>query len=260
MLLAIDVGNTTVGLYGLEDGRICCEAHFITDSGRTVSGCKAGLRDAFLRWGLGEEPVFDGVALTSVVPDVTPAMYACAERLSPQPILLAGHGLKTGLTLGVPHPEKVGVDRLMDAAAAADGYPLPVITVDMGTATTFNVVDRDRVFRGCAIVPGLLTGLEALHEKTAQLPLLEPAEPPAAIGKDTEGCILSGAVLGAAALIDGMAARFEAELGEPATLVITGGLSRWTEPHCLHPHIRDRHLLVKGLDLLYRLNPPETGR
>ena len=119
--------------------------------------------------------------------------------------------------------------------------------------------DGRGVFRGGAICPGLSTGLRTLHEKTAQLPLVRPAAPGAAIGRDTEACILSGAVYGAAALIDGMAARFEEELGQPATLVVTGGHSRWAAPLCRHPLVRDEHLMMKGLALLWELNRAKKG-
>ena len=254
MILAIDIGNTTVGLCGLEGGRVCFEAHLDTCPQRSAAEYLPGMRGAFSACGLGDLPRFEGAVLTSVVPALTPVLSDCAGAFCPQPPLVARPGLASGLRLGISHPHTLGMDRLADAAAAAEYYPLPVITVDMGTATTFNVVDRNRVFRGGAIAPGLLTGLSALHEKTAQLPLLEPEIPRQAIGTDTEECILSGNVCGAAALIDGMAARFEEELGEDARLILTGGLSRWAAPFCRHPFVRDEHLLMKGLALLYRLN------
>ena len=254
MSLAIDIGNTTVGLCGLEGGSVCFEAHLDTTPQRSAAEYRLGIRGAFSACGLGDSPRFEGAVLTSVVPSLTPVLCSCAAEFSQNPPLVAHAGLASGLRLGISQTGTLGMDRLADAAAAAEYYPLPVITVDMGTATTFNVVDRDRVFRGGAIAPGLLTGLNALHEKTAQLPLLEPETPRQAIGTDTTQCILSGTVCGAAALIDGMAARFEEELGEPAHLVLTGGLSRWAAPLCRHPLTRDEHLLVKGLALLYRLN------
>ena len=105
--------------------------------------------------------------------------------------------------MGVDEPRAVGKDRLVDAAYAAANFPLPVITVDLGTATTFNVVDKDRVFRGGVICPGLSTGLRALGERCAQLPQVHLGSPKKAIGTNTESCMLSGSVLGTAVLIDG---------------------------------------------------------
>ena len=151
----------------------------------------------------------------------------------------------------------MGKDRLVDAAYAAANFPLPVVTVDLGTATTFNVVDKDRVFRGGVICPGLSTGLRALGERCAQLPQVHLGSPKKAIGTNTESCMLSGSVLGTAVLIDGMVQRIEEELGSPATLVVTGGLAKYVTPLCRHPLAYDPELLMKGLALLYQLNAPQ---
>ena len=148
----------------------------------------------------------------------------------------------------------------MDAAYAAANFPLPVVTVDLGTATTFNVVDENKVFRGGVICPGLSTGLRALGERCAQLPQVHLSSPKSAIGVDTEKCMLSGSVLGTAVLLDGITQRIEEELGCPATLVVTGGLAKYVIPLCRHPLTYDPELLLKGLALLYQLNAPQHER
>ena len=148
----------------------------------------------------------------------------------------------------------------MDAAYAAANFPLPVVTVDLGTATTFNVIDENKVFRGGVICPGLSTGLRALGERCAQLPQVHLSSPKSAIGVDTEKCMLSGSVLGAAVLLDGITQRIEEELGRPATLVVTGGLAKYVIPLCRHPLTYDPELLLKGLALLYQLNAPQHER
>ena len=155
--------------------------------------------------------------------------------------------------------------RLVDAAYAAANFPLPVVTVDLGTATTFNVVDENRVFRGGVICPGLSTGLRALGDRCAQLPQVHLGSPRSAIGTNTEKCMLSGSVMGTAVLIDGMVQRIEEELGRPATLVVTGGLAKYVTPLCRHALTYDPELLMKGLALLYQLNAsaaaaPQCGR
>ena len=134
----------------------------------------------------------------------------------------------------------------MDAAYAAANFPLPVVTVDLGTATTFNVIDENKVFRGGVICPGLSTGLRALGERCAQLPQVHLSSPKSAIGVDTEKCMLSGSVLGTAVLLDGITQRIEEELGRPATLVVTGGLAKYVIPLCRHPLTYDPELLLKG--------------
>ena len=187
-------------------------------------------------------------------------MYELVKGLGKKPVIVSPD-IRTGLTMGVDEPRAVGKDRLVDAAYAAANFPLPVVTVDLGTATTFNVVDKDRVFRGGVICPGLSTGLRALGERCAQLPQVHLGSPKKAIGTNTESCMLSGSVLGTAVLIDGMVQRIEEELGCPATLVVTGGLAKYVTPLCRHPLTYDPELLMKGLALLYQLNTPqEHGR
>lgn len=200
---------------------------------------------------------FEGAVLTSVVPQITGALAECARHYTGRKPVIISPEIHTGLTMGVDEPHAVGKDRLVDAAYAAANFPLPVITVDLGTATTFNVVDENRVFRGGVICPGLSTGLRALGERCAQLPQVHLSSPKNAIGTNTESCMLSGSVLGTAVLLDGIAARIEEELGRPATLVVTGGLAKYVTPLCRHPLTYDPELLLKGLALLYQLNAPQ---
>lgn len=259
MILAIDIGNTTVALGGIKDGRVCFVAHMDTVRTRTAAEYRAEMERVFAHRRHPEHPMrFEGAVLTSVVPQITGALAECARYYTggKKPVIVSPE-IRTGLTMGVPDPHAVGKDRLVDAAYAAATYPLPVITVDLGTATTFNVVDENRVFRGGVICPGLSTGLRALGDRCAQLPQVRLGAPRAAIGTNTESCMLSGSVLGTAVLLDGMAARIEEELGRPATLVVTGGLAKYVIPQCRHPLVYDPELLMKGLALLYRLNEPQ---
>ena len=250
MILAIDIGNTTVALGGIKDGRVCFVAHMDTVRTRTAAEYRAEMEK--------ERPVrFEGAVLTSVVPQITGALAECARHYTGKKPVIVSPEIRTGLTMGVPDPHAVGKDRIVDAAYAAANFPLPVITVDLGTATTFNVVDENRVFRGGVICPGLSTGLRALGERCAQLPQVHLSSPKNAIGTNTESCMLSGSVLGTAVLLDGITARIEEELGRPATLVVTGGLAKYVTPLCRHPLTYDPELLLKGLALLYQLNAPQ---
>ena len=257
MILAIDIGNTTVALGGIKDGRVCFVAHMDTVRTRTAAEYRAEMEKVFSRRH-PERPVrFEGAVLTSVVPQITGALAECARHYTGKKPVIVSPEIRTGLTMGVPDPHAVGKDRIVDAAYAAANFPLPVITVDLGTATTFNVVDENRVFRGGVICPGLSTGLRALGERCAQLPQVHLSSPKNAIGTNTESCMLSGSVLGTAVLLDGIAARIEEELGRPATLVVTGGLAKYVTPLCRHPLTYDPELLLKGLALLYQLNAPQ---
>ena len=259
MILAIDIGNTTVALGGIRDGRVCFVAHMDTVRTRTAEEYKAEMTRIFTQRGQDgsrRPPRFEGAVLTSVVPQLTDKLAECARHFTHKPAVIVSPQINTGLTMAVDEPGAVGKDRIVDAAAAAAYYPLPLVTVDLGTATTFNVVDEEKRFLGGIIAPGLSTGLRALNERCAQLPRVKLEKPESAIGKNTEDCMLAGSVMGTAALIDGMTARIEEELGRPVTLVITGGLSRYVAPLCKHPLHRDPQLLLKGLALLYALNAP----
>ena len=261
MILAIDIGNTTVALGGIKDGRVCFVAHMDTVRTRTAAEYRAEMERIFARRRNPERKVwFEGAVLTSVVPQITGALAACARHYTGRDPVIVGPDIRTGLTMGVPDPAAVGKDRIADAAYAAANYPLPVITVDLGTATTFNVVDEEKVFRGGVICPGLSTGLRALGDRCAQLPQIHLARPRRAIGTTTQESMLSGAVMGTAVLLDGMAARIEEELGSPATLVLTGGLAKYVAPLCRHPLTYDPELMMKGLALLYEMNSRPARR
>lgn len=262
MILAIDAGNTTVALGGIKDGRVCFVAHMDTVRTRTAAEYRAEMERVFSRRRRPDKPIrFEGAVLTSVVPQITPALAECARHYTGRKPVIVSPEIRTGLTMGVTEPNAVGKDRLVDAAYAAAHFPLPVITVDLGTATTFSVVDKQKVFRGGVICPGLSTGLRALGERCAQLPQVRLGVPGQAIGPDTQSAMLSGAVLGAAVLLDGVTQRIEEELGTSATLVVTGGLARYVTPLCRHPLVYDPELLMKGLAMLYQMNqPPQRPR
>ena len=232
MILAIDAGNTTVALGGIKDGRVCFVAHMDTVRTRTAAEYRAEMERVFSRRRRPDKPIrFEGAVLTSVVPQITPALAECARHYTGRKPVIVSPEIRTGLTMGVTEPNAVGKDRLVDAAYAAAHFPLPVITVDLGTATTFSVVDKQKVFRGGVICPGLSTGLRALGDRCAQLPQVRLGVPGQAIGPDTQSAMLSGAVLGTAVLLDGVTQRIEEELGTSATLVVTGGLARMS-PLC----------------------------
>ena len=261
MILAIDIGNTTVTLGGVRTAPQ--QAYSLEFTARidinhtwSASQYESAIEQLFEDKNLSPSD-FRGVIISSVVPSVLTLLQECVRNLFGTEPLLVTSESDLGMTFSIPEPEKVGRDRLVDAAWAAAHYPLPVITVDLGTATTFNVVDENRVFRGGVICPGLSTGLRALGERCAQLPQVRLSSPKTAIGVNTESCMLSGSVLGTAVLLDGITQRIEEELGRPATLVVTGGLAKYVTPLCRHPLTYDPELLLKGLALLYQMNAPQ---
>lgn len=258
MILTIDIGNTTVSLCGLEkqgpeDYSVVFSAKLDTVRRKSEGDYLLEIRALLEREGV-DASALEGVAVSSVVPCLNEPVGRCIRTLTGRDAVWITAKSRTKLTMDVPQPERVGLDRLVDAAWAAAHCPLPVVTVDMGTATTFNVVDEGKVFRGGIIAPGLSTGLQALSARAAQLPEIGIFTPDHVIGKDTEECMRSGAVAGAASMIDGLTARIEAELGKPVNLVITGGLARHVQALCSHPHLYEPDLLAKGLAMLYEWN------
>ncbi|MBR1937415.1 MAG: type III pantothenate kinase [Spirochaetales bacterium] len=257
MILAIDIGNTTMTYTGLrrkEGGYyVVFNKKVDTIHDKTVSFYRNDIARILKLCGYLVED-FEGVILSSVVPSSSPNFTEALTILFKKPPIIVSIDLDTGLTMDVDAPEKVGHDRLVDSAWAAANYELPAVTVDMGTATTFNVIGKGGVFLGGAIAPGLETGLWALSRRTAQLPEIRQMTPTFSIGKNTVECMEVGSVVGSACLIDGLVKRFEAELGEKVTLVITGWHAKTVEGLCTHDHIFDPDFLPKGLAYLYDRN------
>ena len=187
MILAIDIGNTTVTLGGV---RIAPQqAYSLEFTARidinhtwSASQYESAIEQLFEDKNLSPSD-FRGVIISSVVPSVLTLLQECVRNLFGTEPLLVTSESDLGMTFSIPEPEKVGRDRLVDAAWAAAHYPLPVITVDLGTATTFNVIRENSVFCGGAIAPGLDMGLGALSERTAQLPRLDLQIPKRIIGR-----------------------------------------------------------------------------
>ncbi len=248
MIIVIDIGNSTVALSGIAGERVCFSAE--------VPTCREWGRAEYARAmaPILAERACRGAILSSVVPPVTEAVRLAAQELLGVQVMTMDDGIETGLTITLPEPEKIGRDRLVDAAWAAANYPLPAVTADLGTATTLNLVLPGGVFAGGMICAGIQTCLNALHQRTAQLPQLEVTHPAGLIGRNTEECMLSGAVNGAAAMVDGLVAAIEGELGQPVTLLLTGGGGKYVTGHLTHPHVFDPDMTRKGLALLYERN------
>ena len=144
----------------------------------------------------------------------------------------------------------------MDAVAGIRNYPLPQIIIDMGTATTLSVIDRNGGYRGGMILPGVAVSHEALISRAAQLSKIAFELPKTTIGTNTIDCLKSGLLYGNAGALDGLIDRINAELGEPCTVIATGGLSGVIAPLCRNKIILDDDLLLKGLLILYEKNKP----
>lgn len=253
MLLAVDIGNTNICIGILEQDTVRFTARMVTRPRCTADEYTAELKFLLRRLNVDASQA-EGVIVCSVVPGLTHPLAEACQRLTGHSAMLVSVGLDTGLTMDVDEPQRVGQDRLADAAAAAAHYPLPCMTVDLGTATTYNVIGTGGVFLGGFIVPGVQTSLRAISAGTAQLPPIAPETPGQLIGKNTVACLNNGAMFGTAAMLDGLADRVEQDLGQPLTVVATGGLAPYIMPCCKRKIHYDADLLFHGLALLYEKN------
>ena len=253
MILEVDIGNTNVVLGCMEDDNILFLERMATDRRATDMEYLVRIRSVLKYRGI-DPAALEGAIICSVVPIVTMNIRPAVEQLIGKKAVVVGPGLKTGLKINIDNPGALGADRVADAVAAVNHYPVPLITIDMGTATTVGVVDETKTFIGGMIVPGVMVSLNALAGGTAQLPHISLDPPSHAIGRNTVECMQNGIIYHNAAGVDGMIERIEAQMGQKCTVVITGGLSTVIAPHCKHEMIHDPELLLKGLMILYRKN------
>lgn len=254
MLLAIDVGNTNIVLGCMEKDRIHCTARIATDRTKTEDEYAMTLSQLFALRGI-DPGTLTGAIISSVVPELKPILARAIQMLCGITPLVVGAGIKSGLNIRIDNPAQLGSDLVVGAVGAISRYPKPLLVFDFGTATTLSVIDGKGAYLGGMIMPGLRLAVEALANRTAQLPHIDLEAPPKMIGTNTIDCMNSGAIYGNAAMLDGVIERVEEELGEPvAAVVATGGLISKIAPHCKRKiHIED-DLMLWGLQIIYEKN------
>lgn len=253
MLLCIDIGNSNIVL-GLYDGeqlrhtwRIATDTHKMPDEYAVL------LLQLFAHADVRLADV-EGAVVASVVPSLTPTLVeVCQGALGDSPLVVDA-GVKTGIRVRTDNPREVGADLVVDVAAAYRLYGAPACVVDFGTATKFLALSKEGDFVGVAIAPGLRISVEALARSTAKLPVVEIARPPSAIGRNTVHSMQSGLVYGFVGLVEGMVARFRAELGDDMQVIATGGLAPLIAGETKAIEVVDPWLTLKGLRLIWKLN------
>jgi type III pantothenate kinase len=264
MLLAIDAGNTntTFGLFA-DTGDLVSSYRLSTERERMPDEWFALLRSLLAADSHGLHEV-DGVIISSVVPSVTTWLVEMArQRLGIDPVVVTGD-LDVGLFLDVDEPRRLGADRIVDCVAAYAIYGGPAIIIDLGTATTFDVIAADGSYKGGAIAAGLETSLKALANNAAQLFNVALHMPEQVIGRDTASQLRAGLVTGHLAMLEGMVERTRAELGAAAIVILTGGYAHlFAGRSPLFDHY-DRDLTLNGLRMVYSrvtgaLASPEQG-
>ena len=253
MLLAIDIGNTNIVIGGIEDDKIIFKARIATDRTRTSDQYGVEIKNMVEAFGAKIADITDCI-ISSVVPPVFNSVKTGVIKVIGKQPMVVGPGLKTGLNIHVDVPSQVGSDRIVVAVAALAEYKAPLILMDMGTATTIEVVEPENIYMGGVIFPGVRVSLDALTSRAAQLPGISLDQPKSVIGKNTVDCMRSGMMYGSAAMIDGLVERMEEELGHSCTLIATGGLAQFITPLCKRKIIVEKDLLLKGLNIIYKKN------
>lgn len=254
MLLAIDLGNTNIK-YGVFDGEKMVASFRVSSRiSRTADEYGSVLVGLLSDSGIKKSDI-DGIIFSSVIPALNYTIcHMCEFFFGIQPIMI-GPGIKTGLNIKAENPREVGADIIVNSVSAFNKYGGPVVVIDFGTATTFDVISEKCDLIGVVIAPGIKTSLEGLATKTAQLPMVELDAPKTVIGKNTKHCMQSGIIFGFAGLVDNILRKIKKELGvEQLNVVATGGLGEIIAKEAKGINVVDRTLTLDGLRYIYQLN------
>lgn len=253
MILAIDIGNTNIVIGCIDKQKTYFIERLSTVRTKTELEYAVDIKTVLDIYHIEKEQI-EGCIISSVVPQVTNVAKLAAEKILEKSVMVLGPGIKTGLNIMMDHPASTGADLVADAVAGISQYPVPLIVIDMGTATTASVIDANKNYIGGMILPGVRVSLDALTSRASQLSGISIDAPKRVIGKNTIECMKSGVLYSNAGAIDGIIERIEEELGQKVTVVATGGLAKKIVPYCKREIILDEDLLLKGLLVIYEKN------
>ncbi len=254
MLLAIDLGNTNIK-YGVFNGQKLVASFRVSSRiSRTADEYGSVLVGLLSDSGITKSDI-DGIIFSSVIPALNYTICHMCEYFFGITPLMIGPGIKTGLNIKAENPREVGADIIVNSVSAYNKYGGPIVVIDFGTATTFDVITDKCELLGVVIAPGIKTSLEGLVSKTAQLPMVELDAPKTVIGKNTKHCMQSGIIFGFAGLVDNILRKIKRELGvDELKVVATGGLGEIIAKEVKTINTVDRTLTLDGLRLIYELN------
>ena len=257
MLLAIDSGNTNT-LFAIHDGKSwVIEWRIATDPSRTADEYAVWFHQLLSMQKLGFDDITDCV-ISTVVPQSLFNMRNLARRhLGIEPIIIGEPGIEIGIGVRIDNPREVGADRLVNCVGARQSYDGPLIIVDSGTATTFDILSGDDHFEGGIIAPGINLSVRALHEAAAKLPRIEITKPEKVVGTNTVSAMQSGVFWGYIGLIDGLIEKIKSEDGRNFTVIGTGGVASLFEGASESIDHYDSNLTINGLLEIWRLNRNE---
>ena len=254
MLLAIDLGNTNIK-YGVFDGdKLVASFRVSSRISRTADEYGSVLVGLLSNSGINKADI-TGIIFSSVIPALNYTICHMCEFFFGISPLIVGPGVKTGLNVRTDNPKEVGADIIVNSVSAFTKYGGPVVVIDFGTATTFDVISEKGELLGVVIAPGIKSSLEGLASKTAQLPMVELDAPKTVIGKNTKHCMQAGIIFGFAGLVDNIIKKIKKELKlEQIKVVATGGLGEIIAKESAFISQVDRTLTLDGLKSIYELN------
>jgi len=255
MLLAVDVGNTHTVLGLFEGPRRIADWRVATRHTMTCDELGVLWRSLLEQADLTHREL-EGMIVCSVVPDLDGAIAATGQKYFAQQPLFVGPGIKTGLPILYENPHEVGADRIVNAVAAKERYGAPVVVLDFGTGTTFDVVSANGEYVGGIIAPGLGVSAEALFSKAARLPRVEVRRPEGVVGRNTEESLRAGLYYGYLSMVEGLITRISESLDQPAPVIGTGGLVAVFAEDLAVLHAVDPGLTLEGLRLIWVRNRP----
>ncbi len=255
MILAIDVGNTNIviGCCDSKENKVLFTERLSTSHSATVLEYAISFKNVLELYGIDPKDI-EGGMISSVVPSATLAIKQAVAKLTGKNMLVVGPGIKTGLVIQMENPKQLGSDLVVGAVAAIAKYKAPMVIFDLGTATTAAVINENNTYIGGMIMPGVNVSLNSLTSSTSQLPKISLEAPKKLIGGNTVECMTSGIFYSTAASLDGIADRIEGEMGQPVTVIATGGLASTIVPFCRRDIIINDDLLLEGLMILYNKN------
>jgi type III pantothenate kinase len=254
MLLAVDSGNTNIVFAVFDGDKVKGEWRASTDAERTADELGVWLCQLLSIEGLARQDITAAIIASVVPANVFNLKTLCRRYFNCQPLVVGDEGVNLGIEVLLDRPEEVGADRLVNAVAAHQCYSGPLIVIDFGTATTFDVVDAAGNHCGGAIAPGINLSLEALHMAAAKLPRVAIGRPRNVIGKATVPAMQSGIFWGYVGLIEGLVRRIEEEFGQKMLVVATGGLAPLFKECTGVIHNLDPDLTLRGLLEIHRRN------
>ncbi len=249
MLLAVDIGNTHTGLGVFQHDRLIATHRLSTNRSRTAVETWTAISPFFAGAGIAPDTI-TGFGISSVVPDTAMVFAAVGrDQLKVSPVVVSG-SLSLGIGILYDDPESLGADRICNAVAGFHKYGGPLIIIDLGTATTFDIVNDRGDFLGGPIALGLGTQAAELHRRTAQLPEIELTSPPSVIAHNTRSAMQAGILIGGIEAMEGLVRRIRNELGSPAKVIATGGLSQLVAS--LSPVVEacEPYLVLEGVRLI----------